>query len=95
MCIINNAVGSAKLRWEGRGTLYLHNFDPKWVKKRLAPSKNPQNGLYVFCKHKNKTLFTHIARRISEAAIGGARAGDLIFHLCGPVERKKPMTRTA
>ncbi len=73
----------------------IHNFDPKWVKKTLAPSKNPQNGLYVFYKHKNKTLFPHIARRISEAAIGGARAGDLIFHLCGPVERKKPMTRTA
>jgi hypothetical protein len=35
----------------------------------------------------------NIARRIIEAAMGGARAGDLIFHsLCGPVERKKPST---
>ena len=31
--------------------------------------------------------------RISEAAMGGAEARDLIFHsLCGPVERKKSLT---
>ena len=47
-------------------------------KRGCPPQKNPQNGLYVFCKHKNKTLFPHIARRVSEAAIGGAMAGDLI-----------------
>ena len=28
----------------------IHNFDPKWVKKRLGPLEKPtQNGLYVFC----------------------------------------------
>jgi hypothetical protein len=38
----------------------------------------------------------NIAGRISEAAMGGAGAGDLIFHsLCGPVERKKPLTCAA
>jgi hypothetical protein len=75
----------------------IHIFDPQMDKKEAwPPRKTPQNGLYVFCQHKNKTLYPHVARRISEAAIGGARAGDLIFQsLCGPVERKKPMTRTA
>ena len=42
-----------------------------------------------FASIKIKPFFL-IARRISEAAIGGVRAGDLIFlSLCGPVERKK------
>jgi hypothetical protein len=54
----------------------IHNFDPKWVKRGWPPRKSPQNGLYVFCKHKNKTLFPHIARRISEAAIGMAGRGQ-------------------
>jgi hypothetical protein len=50
----------------------------------------------VFCQHKNKTLFPHIARRINEAAMGGAGAEYLIIHsLCGPVDRKKPITRAA
>ncbi len=58
----------------------IHNFDPKWVKKKAWPPwKTPQNGLYVFCQHKNKTLFPHIARRINEAAMGGAGAEYLIF----------------
>ncbi len=36
------------------------------------------------------------AKRISEAAMGGAGARDLIFHsLCGPVERKKSLTWAA
>jgi hypothetical protein len=66
-------------------------------KKAWPPRKTPQNGLYVFCQHKNKTLFPHIiARRINEAATGGAGAEYLIFHsLCGPVDRKKPITRAA
>jgi hypothetical protein len=58
-------------------------------KKAWPPRKTPQNGLYVFCQHKNKTLFPHIARRINEAAMGGAWAEYLIFHsLCGPVQKK-------
>jgi hypothetical protein len=36
------------------------------------------------------------AERISEAAMFGAGARDLIFHsLCGPVERKKSLTWAA
>jgi hypothetical protein len=36
------------------------------------------------------------AERIIEAAMGGAGARHLIFHsLCGPVERKKPLTWAA
>jgi hypothetical protein len=55
-------------------------------KKARPPRKTPQNGLYVFCQHKNKTLFPHIAKRINEAAIGGAGAEYLIFHsLFGPL----------
>jgi hypothetical protein len=75
----------------------IHNFDPKWVKKKAwPPRKTPQNGLYVFCQRTKKNLFPHIARRINEAAMGGAGAEYLIFHsLCGPVDRKKPITRAA
>jgi hypothetical protein len=75
----------------------IHNFDPKCVKKKAWPPRIiPQNGLYVFCQHKNKTPFPHIARRINEAAMGGAGAEYLIFHgLCGPLDRKKPITRAA
>jgi hypothetical protein len=65
-------------------------------KKEAGPLEKPLRMAYMcFASIKIKPFFPHIARRISEAAIGRARAGDLIFHLCGPVERKKPMTQTA
>jgi hypothetical protein len=65
-------------------------------KKEAWPLEKPLRMAYMcFASIKIKPFFL-IARRISEAAIGGVRAGDLIFlSLCGPVERKKPMTRTA
>jgi hypothetical protein len=38
-----------------------YNFDPKWIKKGLAPSIKPQNDGYVFCQLKNKNLLPQTA----------------------------------
>jgi hypothetical protein len=38
--------------------VYMYiNFDPKWIKKGLAPQKTPQNDEYVFFQLKNKIFF--------------------------------------
>ena len=39
---------------------YIH-FDPKWIKKGLVPTKNPQNDEYVFFQLKNKNIFPQTA----------------------------------
>ncbi len=38
-----------KLRNLGRLVAPLHNFDPKWIKKGLAPSKNPAEWPTYMC----------------------------------------------
>jgi hypothetical protein len=74
----------------------IHYFDPKWVKKGLAPLKNASEWPICVLPAYKKILFPHIARRINEAAMGRAGAEYLIFHsLCGPVDRKKPITQKA
>ncbi len=51
----------------------IHNFDPKWVKKGLAPSKNPLEWPICVLPALKKKKNPHIARRISEAAMGVGR----------------------
>jgi hypothetical protein len=66
--------------------------DPKTKEKRKNRKKL---GRMVAPIH-NFDPKLYCGKRISEAAMGGAGAGDLIIHsLCGPVERKKHLTWAA
>ncbi len=75
----------------------IHNFDPKWVKKRLGPLEKPLRMAYVcFASIKIKPFFLILPEGSTKLRLGGAGAEYLIFHsLCGPLDRKKPITRAA
>jgi hypothetical protein len=59
-----------KLANLGRMVAPIHNFDPKWVKKGLGPSKNPSE--WPICVlHKNKTQWIEKSLSRERAEIDG------------------------
>ncbi len=66
------------------------------IKKLKRREEKEGNNIKKRSKSYTKKGKKVSAERISEAAISGAGARDLIFHkLCGPVERKKSLTWAA
>ncbi len=64
--------------------------DPKLYKKGKT---NKNLGVWL---HRYIILTPKYCQKNQQSAMGGAGAGDLILHsLCGPVERKKPLTWAA